>query len=274
MGRPCTGKTHPLFTGELRRILRKVHSPDPRCKSLKAFGSNHFLVHRLDKNTTGLLIVAKSSSVRDELMDLFKRRKIKKSYLALVDGIFREKEGTRESLFVKKGSFHGQTIWGSSPHQGLSAITHFKRLKSGKDASLILCEPVTGRTHQIRVHMAEMGHPILVDPQYAREYRSKLFCSRPLLHAYRLQFEFHGKNIDVTAEIPMDMQGVLVKAALEMRFLGQPFSYESHKKCRNDCNPDEDGKEIEQSSHIFHEPCNKPPRIVSNPHTSIPNTYA
>lgn len=174
-------------------------------EALKAFGPKHYLVHRLDKDTTGLLILAKSPKMRDLLMELFEKREVAKQYVALVDGVPKEKEGVRNSLLAKKGSFQGQTIWGSSS-QGLTAITHWKVLAAGNKAALVLCEPETGRTHQIRVHMAEMGHPILVDRQYAKSFRCSLFIQRPLLHAYRLRFSFQGKEIDVTAPIPSDLR--------------------------------------------------------------------
>lgn len=169
-----------------------------------SFGPKHYLVHRLDKDTTGLLILAKSHSARDQLMEMFEKRLISKQYLALVDGIPREAKGLRKSLLAKKGSFQGQTIWGSSA-KGLTAITHWKRLAIGKKAALLLCEPETGRTHQIRVHMAEMGHPILVDRQYAKTFQCPLFIQRPLLHAYRLRFSFQEKAIDVIAPLPVDI---------------------------------------------------------------------
>jgi len=177
-------------------------------EALKAFGPKHYLVHRLDKDTTGLLIVAKSPQARDQLMELFEKREVEKQYLALVDGIPTEEQGVRKSLFAKKGSFEGQTIWGSS-NQGLTAVTAWKTIARGRNAALILCEPETGRTHQIRVHMAEMGHPILVDRQYAKSFRCSLFFQRPLLHAHRLRFSFQGNAIDVTAPLPSDMNDAL-----------------------------------------------------------------
>jgi 23S rRNA pseudouridine955/2504/2580 synthase len=183
-------------------------------EALSTFGQNHFLVHRLDKDTTGLLIIAKGSSSRDGLMELFEKREIFKEYLCLVDGHPREKEGVRKSLFMKKGSFQGQTIWGSGP-QGLTAVTHWKSLALGKSSALIACEPETGRTHQIRVHMAEMGHPILIDRQYAKSFQCRLFIQRPLLHARRLRFSFQGKEIDISSEIPADMKEALSQCGIQ-----------------------------------------------------------
>ncbi len=224
---------------------------DPKNAS-KTFGSGQYLVHRLDKDTTGLLIIAKGASVRDQLMEMFEKREISKSYLALVDGIPKEEKGERRSLFAKKGSFQGQTIWGSS-QQGLTAITQWRRIASGKNAALVLCEPLTGRTHQIRVHMAEMGHPILVDRQYAQSFRCQLFIQRPLLHAYRLQFSFQGKAIDVIAPLFLDMSNVLRDVRMEMRELRELFRKEEQNQGRDQSHSHENAEEIKQSSHLLHE---------------------
>lgn len=182
-------------------------------QALRSFGPQHYLVHRLDKDTTGLLIIAKSEADRDLLMDLFEKRLISKQYLALVDGVPREAAGVRQSLLGKKGSYQGQTIWGSMG-SGLTAITHWKLLSAGKKCSLLLVEPETGRTHQIRVHMAEMGHPILIDRQYAKTFQSSLFIQRPLLHAHRLQFTFQNNQIDLTAPLPADFTSALRSSAI------------------------------------------------------------
>lgn len=200
-----------IFENEFIKIVNKpagfICSPE---STKRAFGSHHFLVHRLDKDTTGLLILAKRGEYRDEVMELFKKREIEKSYLAIVDGVVQNERGTKKSYFVKKRAFEGQTIWGSSPHEkGLLAITHYERLKVLGDASLILCKPVTGRTHQIRVHLSEMGHPILIDPQYGAKIKSKIHSSRPLLHARALQFTYRNERIDVKAPIPNDFNQIL-----------------------------------------------------------------
>lgn len=181
--------------------------------TIKTFGPNHYLVHRLDKETTGLLIIAKSKSIRDEFTEMFRERKIQKQYLALVDGIPRKDGGEIQSFFVKKRSFDGQTIWGSST-SGLSALTKWEKVETGQNTALLLCLPFTGRTHQIRVHLAEMGHPILMDRQYAKTFRSQLFLQRTMLHAYRLIFCFRGKEIDLKAPLFLDMSDVLLKVQM------------------------------------------------------------
>lgn len=194
-----------LYEDECLKIVNKPASWVCTDKeTLRSFGPKHYLVHRLDKNTTGLLILAKSPSSRDQLTECFQKRLIAKQYLALVDGIPLESDGVRKSFLSKKSFLEGQTIWGSSL-KGLTAITHWKKLAVGAKVALVLCEPETGRTHQIRVHMAEMGHPILVDRQYAKTFQCPLFVARPLLHAYRLRFSFQGKAIETQAPLPIDL---------------------------------------------------------------------
>ncbi len=241
-------------------------------QALRAFGPRHYLVHRLDKDTTGLLIVAKSPEAKDRLMELFEQRKIFKTYLAVVDGIPKEKEGVRKSLLAKKGSFQGQTIWGSG-QKGLTAVTHWKLLFMGNRASLIECMPETGRTHQIRVHLSEMGHPILVDRQYARNFNCPLFIQRPLLHASRLQFDhpFGEKPIDVFAPLPVDIRECLLKLGLKVAELRQFSGENQHGESRDECHGDEDAEEVEQASHFVHESCENPPIVESDPHADIPN---
>lgn len=175
------------------------------------FGQNFKLGHRLDKDTTGVLGVAKNQKMRDELVALFADREVEKEYLAIVDGVPRDFDGVRESTLVKKRVFEGQTVWGSGPG-GLFASTRWKKVASGKESALLLCQPLTGRTHQIRVHLAEMGHPILVDRQYADTFRSSLFASRPLLHASRLSI----RNVTALAAIPTDFKNALASLGINL----------------------------------------------------------
>lgn len=241
--------------------------------ALKTFGPNHYLVHRLDKDTTGLLIIAKGAKSRDALIELFEKRLIHKSYLAIVDGVVKEGSGERRSFLAKKGAYQGQTIWGSSPH-GLSAITRWKRVAVGKGASLVLCEPETGRTHQIRVHMAEMGHPILADRQYAKTFRCPLFVPRILLHAYRLQFSFQGKEIDVRAPLLLDMCDVLRNIGVQMREVREFVAEQKEERCRDQSHCDKEAEEVEKPSHLLHKPRQKAAVEKGKPHAKIPHSDA
>lgn len=160
--------------------------------------------HRLDKDTTGVLLFTKNSRAEQEVRALFEQRLMEKEYLALVDGRPKQQSGLIKSLLSKKSSFQGQTIWGSSG-RGLYAETAWSVHTHFEDRSLLCCKPKTGRTHQIRVHLAEMGHPILIDRQYASQFRSQLFASRPLLHAWRLSFSWRGKKLAFEAPLPQDL---------------------------------------------------------------------
>lgn len=161
------------------------------------------LVHRLDKETSGVLLMARTIPVKRALETLFKKREVKKVYIALVKGVPRKETGTIENKLGKRGRFHGQTFYSASPN-GQKAVTHYKVLKKGKGYALLELHPETGRTHQIRVHLAELGHPILGDLLYGREVTFPKVIDRLCLHAYRLSF-LHpkkGKKVQATAPLP------------------------------------------------------------------------
>ena len=166
------------------------------------------LVHRLDKETSGVLIHAKNRSSYETLARLFKERKISKTYLAIVDGVPTVLSGTIENYLGKLKEYSGQAIWGSVlPEKGLYAKTEWQLQKKGKDAALVLCRPETGRTHQIRVHLSGIGHPILGDNQYGRQFRCNYRPQRCLLHASEIAYE----NVHVKAPLPEDFQEALCK---------------------------------------------------------------
>lgn len=198
-----------LFEDEELLIVNKPSGLvcDPR--SLPSVYSVYFLVHRLDKETTGVLILAKNAKAKEKMIELFKERKIQKVYLALVAGVMEKQEGTIDNYLGKKHAFQGQTVYGAvEKSKGLHAVTHWKCLKKGKGISLLACEPYTGRTHQLRVHLSGMGHPILGDTQYGKQ---KGIFRRQLLHAYSIAFRHPstGKELKVIAPIPADFKKVL-----------------------------------------------------------------
>ncbi|MEM8727930.1 MAG: RluA family pseudouridine synthase [Chlamydiota bacterium] len=163
----------------------------------------HYLVHRLDKGTSGVLLMARTVSIKKALEALFKRRELKKVYIALVKGFPHKESGTVDNKLGKKGTFHGQIFYGASKI-GKQAVTRYKVLKKGRRASLLELHPETGRTHQLRVHLSELGYPILGDLQYGRDATFPKDIARLCLHAYRLSF-IHpetGKKVTVTAPLP------------------------------------------------------------------------
>lgn len=167
------------------------------------------LVHRLDKETSGILVSAKTEEARLEMIELFAQKKVHKTYLALVDGQVAKKEGRIVSNLVERKSPTGQ-IHAHSALKGKEAITLWKCLGVGKNASLLQCEPITGRTHQIRVHLKEMGHPVLGDIHYAKRFICSLRTTRHMLHAWKIAFD----GIEVEAAIPEDFLEALKELGL------------------------------------------------------------
>ncbi|MDP2438402.1 MAG: RluA family pseudouridine synthase [archaeon] len=177
----------------------------------RMFGPGLHLVHRLDRSTTGALMLAKSAVLTGRYMQHFAERRVQKQYLAVVDGVPAADHGVCKSLLRRRDSTDhstpsGQTAWRSvCSGNGLAAETRWRRLAVGERAALLLCEPVTGRTHQIRVHLAEMAHPILVDSLYAKRFSAQLFATRPLLHSYHLSVG----HVSATAPLPADMRSAM-----------------------------------------------------------------
>ena len=175
-------------------------------KSIKAENSL-ILLHRLDKDTSGVLLFAKHAKAEVLFLKLFKERQIKKKYLAIVDQNPSQKEGLIANYLGKLKSYQGQAIWGSVPvEKGLRAVTRWVRKAVGKRESLLECYPLTGRTHQLRVHLSEMGHPILGDFQYGKNFKSVYRPERQMLHAFEIEFQHPIKNtfIKITSPLPQD----------------------------------------------------------------------
>lgn len=176
-------------------------------KLLQPYRPALFLIHRLDRDTTGVLLLAKKASVVKLMIDQFRELAIHKRYLAIVDGRLAKDHGTIRNYLGKKHSYTGQAIWGAvAAEKGQYAETEWHLIKQGKEAALIECFPKTGRTHQLRVHLAEMGHPILGDFHYSRAFHCSYKVPRYLLHASDIAFH-HPKSqklLKVHAPLPED----------------------------------------------------------------------
>ncbi|MBS4049753.1 MAG: 23S rRNA pseudouridine(955/2504/2580) synthase RluC [Methylomonas sp.] len=172
------------------------------------------LVHRLDKETSGCLLIAKKRSVLKVLHELFRGDGIRKTYLALLAGQFKRKKQLVDVPLLKNVNQGGERMVTVS-RAGKSAETLFTRLKAFEDATLVHAAPKTGRTHQIRVHAAWLGHPIVADDRYGEDAVNKAFKKRGykrlFLHAEQLQFlhPVSGQALHFTAPLPDDLQALL-----------------------------------------------------------------
>lgn len=169
------------------------------------------IVHRLDKDTSGILLVARNNIAHAQLSALFKNRSIAKTYIALVHGQ-PPAEGTIAAN-IDRHAAHKHKM-ATTVLKGREAITHYKVLEYFKDAALVEFRPITGRTHQIRVHAASIGHPIIGDVLYGTA--SKLI-KRQALHAHKLSFTFLGKEFSFTSALPADMQQLIEQLRKEQK---------------------------------------------------------
>jgi RluA family pseudouridine synthase len=150
-----------------------------------SFPKGSTFVHRLDQGTSGVMMVAKNRKVKEKMVMLFASGNVKKFYLAILDGSLSESKGRIESRLGRRSQ--KMALFGSMQN-GEYALTQFRALKKIKKATLVLCQPVTGRTHQLRVHFFEKGHPILGDYIYAKKFAYPSHVKRLLLHSTRLEF--------------------------------------------------------------------------------------
>jgi RluA family pseudouridine synthase len=169
-------------------------------------------VHRIDADTSGLVIFAKDPKTREALEEAFKEHAVDKRYLAIVRGQPRS-EGTHKSWFVKVSGGTGFERWQSgSGANAKEAITHWRIVdKLGFWGALIEVRPETGRHHQIRIHMAELGHPLLGDTRYG-DRKDQVIVARHMLHAAEITVTHPatGKKLTLKARLPDDF-----KAAIE-----------------------------------------------------------
>jgi 23S rRNA pseudouridine1911/1915/1917 synthase len=171
------------------------------------------IVHRLDKETSGVMIVARNQKSFEYLKDLFKNRKIEKIYMALVHGKLKEKEGQVEGEMGRsKKDFRKQALVRGkiSVRKERYSLTHFKVKKEVENGTLLEVSPKTGRMHQIRVHLHSIGHPIVGDKKYTFKEYKNIDAPRMFLHAASISFTGHGnKKYFFESELPKEFQKYL-----------------------------------------------------------------
>ncbi len=168
------------------------------------------IIHRLDKDTSGLIIVAKDSNSQYRMAELFKNRQVEKTYLALVAGCFNEKKG-KITLPIGRSRIDRKKM-AVSIDSGRSAVTDFEIREDFRECTLLNAYPKTGRTHQIRVHFSYIDHPIIGDRTYGNSESTRignvLGLNRQFLHAQKLSFyhPFTSKKIEIEDEPAEDLK--------------------------------------------------------------------
>ncbi len=212
VNKPAGLVVHP---GAGREADTLVHGLLHHCTDLSGIGGavRPGIVHRLDKDTSGIMIVAKNDPSHNTLMTQFKERRVEKTYLALVKGEMKDLSGFIQTQ-LGRHSVHRKKM--AVVTNGRHAITEWKRLRHNQAASLVSVRLHTGRTHQIRVHMAHIGHPLLGDNLYGgpttiNSKGNEIKITRQILHSYRLCIlhPISQQPMEWAVEPPEDMKELI-----------------------------------------------------------------
>lgn len=209
VNKPAGMVVHPSF-GHAGGTL--VNALLAHCPDLEGVGGERRpgVVHRLDKDTSGLIIAAKHDQALWQLQNQFKQRTVTKVYLALVNGQLQPPEALIDAPIGRDPRNRQKMAVVTGPGDSRPAQTSFRALTYFDDHTYVECRPRTGRKHQIRVHMAYIGFPIAGDPIYGRR-KDRLGLKRHFLHAAELTFRrpSDGEELHLTAELPDDLAAVL-----------------------------------------------------------------
>jgi 23S rRNA pseudouridine1911/1915/1917 synthase len=213
INKPAGMVVHPAAGHERGTLVNAIlaHCPDlPGVGGEKRPG----IVHRLDKETSGLIIVAKNDATLRGLQSQFKRRTVQKVYLALVEGVMQPAQALIDAPIGRdpKQRKRMAVIPPGSSAQSRPAQTKYQVKRFYEDFTLVECHPLTGRTHQIRVHLAFAGYPIVGDTVYGRR-KQLIPLKRHFLHAAELTFKRPADEVELTfrAELPAELERVLAK---------------------------------------------------------------
>lgn len=210
LDKPAGLVVHPAAGHERGTLVNALLHHDPAFATLGNRGRPG-IVHRLDKETSGVMVVAKTEAAQFQLQRQFKSRQVKKVYLALVWG--KTKEGGRIEAPIGRHEEDRKRM-GVRTQKGREAVTTYQVIKHFNGFTLLAVHPETGRTHQIRVHLSAIGHPVVGDKVYGGKRERKgvrVKAERQLLHAWKLGF-FHprtGKWVEFEAPVPDDFKAFL-----------------------------------------------------------------
>jgi len=196
----------------VNKIAKILVQPSPRGEKntltsliAKQLGEKVFPCHRLDRETTGLIVYAKSQNLQKNIMDQFKRREVKKKYIAFIEGGMRKKKGMLKGQILDREG----KIYKEKPKE---AKTFYRGLRTFENWSVVELEPVTGRTNQLRIQLAQLGNPILGESKYAFRRDFMVRFKRLALHAFYLSFAHPLSRDKVSLEIALaaDMKTFLL----------------------------------------------------------------
>ena len=208
--KPAGLTVHP-GAGEKRETVLDIFRHEYPQVGAMADSERPGIVHRLDKDTSGVLILAKSEEAVRRMQALFQEREMRKTYLALVAGRMRFRNGTIDRPLARSQRHRARfEVVGEDRNDRRDAVTEFSVIREFEKFTFVRLMPLTGRTHQLRVHLAHFGCPVLGDILYGRS-RGKDF-PRLALHAFRIEFDhpFTGAHVTVTSPLPKDLRQYMI----------------------------------------------------------------
>jgi len=210
INKPAGLTVHPTRPEQDNTLVNQLLDYYPEIKDVGEDVLRPGIIHRLDKDTSGLMVIAKNNKSFEYLKDLFKNREITKKYLALVHGKVKDKKGTitKSISLSKKDHLKRSALL---DEKSKPAWTEYQVKKYFNNYTLLEVTPKTGRTHQIRIHLTSIGHPITGDKQYKfkRQINPKNL-NRQFLHASYLKFKLpNGKIAEFKSKLPQDLEEVL-----------------------------------------------------------------
>lgn len=215
--KPADLLVHPTGRGEKNTLIDLLIKQFPKLSKIGYDPMRPALVHRLDKNVSGLMIIPASQDSYDYFKSQFKQRKIYKRYTALVYGLIDKNEGKidfpigRSKNKKKAYAAHPQKKGKQAFNKDKQAITEFKVIKRLKKYTLLSVEILTGRTHQIRVHLLATGHPVVGDSLYNIKNTKPANINRIFLHASELRFEYKNKKYHYKSDLPDELKIIIEK---------------------------------------------------------------
>ena len=209
LNKPADLTVHPVELKQHNTLVNGLLAYDSKIKDIhdQSFGSElrPGIVHRLDKDTSGLIIIARNLKTLKKFKSLFKKHQIKKVYQAITIGRVSPANGKINKPLAKSLNYKKQTIANSKTKKtARPALTHYQTIKNWPDFTLLEVQPQTGRTHQIRIHLASCGFPIAGDRLYGKKLQGSFQPARQMLHAKSIEFTLDEKKYSFTAPLPED----------------------------------------------------------------------
>lgn len=212
VNKPAGMQVHPDSNEKNNTLANALIAKFPEIESVGEDPMRPGIIHRLDKDTSGIMVIARNQKTFEELKNKFKNREIEKKYWAIVYGRVEKNDGIIDKPLARATTYRKQVVAGKKTQTKIrEAVTYYKVLKNWDSSSLLEVAPKTGRTHQIRVHLTSVGHPIVGDKVYKAKNIKLLETARQMLHAKSIKFSLFEEDFSFEAPIPEDFNQFLTK---------------------------------------------------------------